>query len=603
MLKGALSKVDEAMQKAKAEAAAEISRLQLEVANAQAASQAEIERLEGEITSAQNELEAERAKSANGGKQLAEAHEHIAELGKCVAKLEGEAAAAASQRAALEKALTEARDGNSQLEAERAVAKKVAAAVNRAIKNLNDSAAKTKVQELEAKGLDKDSTPEMRAEAMAAAVVGGMGLLEESVAELASIRKDKKKLEKEHDLATTEAAELKTKCGSLEEEVTDLKGQLQQLSQGAGANAGQAAKMQADIAQCVERITPVLPAKEAKAAEGRVTRLVDALVERAKSVEAQLVKMSDELARAAEALSTLKVALSEAEKGNGGEMAAVEQRAKQARAKLVASALESMNHLRSHLISTLTGLRECSPPMMRPPMIQSQPSPQMGRPPSNWHEKPPMQFMMLEATSPLGIKSARVYASPLGARSGHEPPCSARPASRPRPTRPTQPPTNHTPQVLTLAVPSTHLDPEQGEIKARRLHPEHSVSAHSVSAPLVRRNVRGHDYQMPANEAPPRLITSSKAMLDRWLGDAQPSPALVSNYLQASSVGLSRRDATSDANTPHKVRRQGIRAERGVELPDVTSPTLARRSRTPAAASHNDLTAPPAISSHFACTE
>ena len=91
--------------------------------------------------------------------------------------------------------------------------------------------------------------------------------------------------------------------------------------------------------------------------------MVEAMVGRYRVVEQLLSKMESELEMAASNLERLRKQLHSAEEGSGERVRAVQQAAASQRHALVGAALSSLASLRTHLVATLSGLREQSSPL------------------------------------------------------------------------------------------------------------------------------------------------------------------------------------------------------------------------------------------------
>ena len=89
-----------------------------------------------------------------------------------------------------------------------------------------------------------------------------------------------------------------------------------------------------------------------------LTPAVDTMLKRFLKLKLDLDSMEATLASNVEALEALQGKLNDADSNGDTKIIAVQEMAKKERAQLVSTALESLRHLRTHLVSALSGLRE-----------------------------------------------------------------------------------------------------------------------------------------------------------------------------------------------------------------------------------------------------
>ena len=377
----------------------------------------ERERLEAEVARLLDELE--QAKAAGGSgfeqaqkeKQRADGLEQQIAVGKqALEKALGELGVVIEENTTLQQAIEQISKKSAEQHAEVADARKELEEAMKALGVANDEkmSLKDKVESLaeqirqlmsqvnvkitEARG-DSDGVFQERdalkqeCAALAQerdAVLAELGTLRERVAELeeqiASMTSTQKEMQEKVDM---EMGRLSAANAELQLELTRMKEAAGQGGVEVMALREKAERLEKEIGQCkttlnkgfeTMRIQEVKRA-ESKAQAGRrgaraeaapvnpMCEMVDTMVEKYKELEASLDRMNQDLAKATSTLNELREKCNQQEKAGSLEVQAVQAAARKERQVLVNAALGSLHSLRTHLVATLSGLRESAPPI------------------------------------------------------------------------------------------------------------------------------------------------------------------------------------------------------------------------------------------------
>jgi hypothetical protein len=236
---------------------------------------------------------------------------------------------------------------------------------------------------------------EARVEVLTSYCVTMMATLEQSMADLAASRTAHAELEQRNKALSATCARHERAATDLSQQLVEKQSKLDEVQKkldaatagGAGLNSklafgkAEVAKLRMEMRLCCTKLDAVLPpADGAAAAAGRqaaadaaangiadddeswppaeLARRVEQVVLLLGQVRTDLALTADALGAARSAFKALQTQMGSADDIGNAKVAQVKLEEQQKRAALVTSALESLRHLRSHLIKALSGLRE-----------------------------------------------------------------------------------------------------------------------------------------------------------------------------------------------------------------------------------------------------
>ena len=387
----------------------ELEALRAAAANAKASAEAAARE---QLALLQAELDEAREAGAAGSAKLEAERARVAELEGIKERLEQEAKDASAAFAVLEKKLADAEEiagKGGQLLAEE---KEKGAALKKLV---------TKSMGILEQGLVKlnypkpneDDSLDARASALVNSCEAVMTKLEKAFTELNITIKANETLEQrlrslvsECERGRAEAAEQRQRADDLVEqlaasvaEVASLQKEMAMMGKDAGGATKQiefwkdkTAKLEAEREAAIAKIVGVLgkpaPSKPGnKRNHSPLMTQLDALIEKMNGIQLTLESMEQAASAGHAAMANLQSKLLVAEEGNSAALDDVRKEAQHKRQQLVVSALESMAHLRTYLVTLLTGMRtdggvvhDLSDPTYLP-VDPSTPKPGRGSPP------------------------------------------------------------------------------------------------------------------------------------------------------------------------------------------------------------------------------
>ena len=236
---------------------------------------------------------------------------------------------------------------------------------------------------------------ETRVEVLTSHCVTMMATLEQSIADLAASRTAHAELEQRNKVLSATCTRHERAATDLSQQLVEKQSKLDEMQKkldaatagGAGLNSklalgkAEVAKLRMEMRLCCTKLDAVLPpAHGAAAAAGRqaaadaaadgiadddeswtpaeLARRVEQVVLLLGQVRTDMALTADALGAARSAFKALQTQMGSADDIGNAKVAQVKIEEQQKRAALVTSALESLRHLRSHLIKALSGLRE-----------------------------------------------------------------------------------------------------------------------------------------------------------------------------------------------------------------------------------------------------
>ena len=380
--------------------------------------QAALTRLDGEKAALQAQLDDARSEIDTMKARGAEAA--LAKSEARVAQLEAEAEEAAAEMARLAAELAEAKhmagSGGQLLDEARATIARMQKVIDQAMTTLEAGFARLGLKSNHAPhaGCTEGEALDARVGALTSHCAQAMQKLEAALADLkashashAALEQKAARLQKESDASKQEARalaaerdELQAKCAALQKQVDAAGSGAMSATKQLALWKAEAQKLEAVVTLCCSKLdaaldpaaaaptaaatcrsaAPVAAPAPAPAADEPAPSQRDALVEKAERlicafehVKRQLESMASALTDSQAALELLKTQLDSADGIGNAKMQKLQQEAKQQRAQLVTSALESLRHLRAHLVKAMSGLREVRPDGAgQPPLFSTQ---------------------------------------------------------------------------------------------------------------------------------------------------------------------------------------------------------------------------------------
>ena len=332
--------------------------------------QMQVDSLLQEKNALQSELNEMKAAGAAGGAALTKEKERVADLEREQARLLAEAAANAEAYRKLEEELEKAKElagsGGKKLEEEQAKNATLERTINHTMRTLEQG-----MHRLNLPKRDRGETLDQRVAALVENCETVMSTLEKAFADLNMTLKENETLEQkvkslieEVERGREEIIALKFQAGTLQQKLSKLQEEMAEIESQSGGASRQAAQMKVEMATCAEKIAAALRAasgqKENKEApKPALTPQVNLIIRKYNDLVQQLEEMQATLNKSQEAMEKLQGALGDLSSVKSG----MKEEAKKERQILVNSALESMRHLRTHLVSALIGLREVASSM------------------------------------------------------------------------------------------------------------------------------------------------------------------------------------------------------------------------------------------------